>query len=176
MNTVNTSPTPTELVDQLAGPDRFEAFQALVAMTPESLPAVREGLRHGHWQVRRWFAMYLDHNADASALADLVPLTRDPKAAVRLWAVHTISCETCKECEKPVDPVPLLIERLEVDVSIRVRRMAAAMLRTLPPDRRPIQVLETVLRNEPDPKLRFHADRALERHRTPRRPAPREDQ
>ncbi len=160
--------TPTDLVDALAatdGMERYRAFEALMALGAEALPAVREGLRHGHWQVRRWCAIYLDHNADAAALEALVPLLRDPKAQVRLWAVHSIACEPCKACENPIDVVPLLSERLLADESIRVRRMAAAMLASLPPDRRAVEPLETVLARESDRKLRFHAERAVERHR-----------
>ena len=50
------------------------------------LPAIREGLKHGNWQVRRWCAIFLDHHSDEKSLQSLVPLLRDPKRQVRLWA------------------------------------------------------------------------------------------
>lgn len=40
--------------------------------------------------------MVLDRVADAESLAALVPLLRDPKADVRLWAVHSLACDHCK--------------------------------------------------------------------------------
>jgi len=98
---------PLGLVDALAAPEtRFLAYHALVALGEEALPAVRSGLGHGNWQVRKWTAMVLDRVADAESLAALVPLLRDPKADVRLWAVHSLSCEHCKdEVACPVDAI-----------------------------------------------------------------------
>lgn len=59
---------------------------------------------------------YLDHYANDESFGLLKPLLRDPKMDVRLWATHSISCERCKEGECPVDFVPLLVERTEIDV------------------------------------------------------------
>ncbi|HSR42408.1 MAG TPA: HEAT repeat domain-containing protein [Longimicrobiales bacterium] len=101
------------------------AYQALVDLGSEALPAVRAGLGNGHRQVRKWSAMVLDRVADSESLAALVPLLRDPRADVRLWAVHSLACDHCREdVACPVVAVPHLIERIEVDESIRVRRMA----------------------------------------------------
>ncbi len=155
-----------ELVDRFAdGPQRFPSYLALGEIGDDALPAVREGLGNGNWQVRRWCAMYLDHHADLESIEHLVPLVRDPKAAVRLWAVHSVACDRCKSQENPVDYVPLLIERVELDESIRVRRMAVIMLGCGEPDARVVPVLESVLRNETDRKLRLHAEAGLERCR-----------
>ena len=117
---------PQALVEALIEPTlRFPAYQALVALGPGALPAIRAGFRHGNWQVRKWCAICLDQIADAESLAALVPLLRDPKSDVRLWAVHSLACDHCKEgVACPVDVVPHLIERLELDESVRVRRMA----------------------------------------------------
>ena len=147
--------TPTELVDGFAlSETRFRAYLALNEFGAEALPALKEGLKHGNWHVRQWSAILLDHHADDEALHALVPLLRDPKSKVRLWAVHSISCDKCKVGENPIDTVPLLIERIEVDESIRVRRMAAGMLgqeRTL--DARAIPVLKRILAEDDDRKL-----------------------
>ena len=146
------------LVDRLVDAERrHEIVAELVALGPAALPAVREGLGHGNWQVRRWCAIYLDHHADGAALELLVPLLRDPKKEVRLWAVHSLSCERCKEGMNPVDVVPLLIERIEDDESIRVRRMAAAMLAYGRPDVRAVPVFRALLEGEGDAKLKRHA-------------------
>ena len=126
------STDPDALVGALVDPEtRFPAYQQLVTLGAPALPAIRRGLGHESWQVRKWSAMCLDQVADEAALADLVPLLRDPKSDVRLWAVHSIACDHCKEdVACPVDVVPLLIERIESDESVRVRRMAAIMLGT----------------------------------------------
>ncbi|MBT8488901.1 MAG: HEAT repeat domain-containing protein [Gemmatimonadetes bacterium] len=160
-----TAPEPNALVDALATSDtRFPAYQDLVGLGEEALPAIRRGLVHDDWQVRKWSAMVLDQVADAESLAALVPLLRDPKADVRLWAVHSLACDHCKdEVACPVDVVPHLIERIEVDESIRVRRMATIMLGTEYADPRAVPVLRRLL-NESDAKLRGHALRAVDRY------------
>jgi hypothetical protein len=61
-----------------------------------------------------------------------------------------------------VDAVPHLIERIQLDPSIRVRRMAAIMLGTDFVDVRALPVLKALLA-ETDEKLRHHARRGLER-------------
>lgn len=158
--------TAEDLVADFVHPDRrVEALEALHAIGAAALPAIREGLRHGNWQVRKWCAIALDHLADDESIRALVPLLRDPKADVRLWAVHSVSCETCKVGENPVDTVPLLLERIELDESIRVRRMAVAMLWFVcaAPDVRVVPCLKRILAEEEDRKLRLHAQRALER-------------
>lgn len=157
---------PETLVEQLADDERrWAAWTALNALGQAALPAVHEGLRHGKWQIRRWCAAFLDHHGTAESLERLTPLLHDPKSLVRLWAVHSISCDRCKDGENPIDVVPLLIERIEHDPSIRVRRMAAAMLATHEPDRRTVAAVRTVLREESDRKLRLHAEACLARSR-----------
>lgn len=157
----------TELVRGLGSPsgdERFESYQALLARGVEALPAIRWGLRSSDWQVRRWSAMCLDQVADEEALTDLVPLLADPHAKVRLWAVHSIACEHCKDnVSCPVDVVPLLVERIREDPSVRVRRMAVIMLGSEFKDARALPVLEDVLRGATDSKLRHHAEVALGR-------------
>jgi hypothetical protein len=68
-------PDPGSLVAALERSEtRFPAYQALIAIGAAALPAIRVGLRHADWQVRKWSAMVLDQVADADALVDLVPL------------------------------------------------------------------------------------------------------
>ena len=155
-----------KLVDQLADPaERDQALAAIDGLGPAALPAMREGLRDGRWEVRRWCAYYFDRHADTASLHLLIPLLRDPKSKVRLFAVHSISCEHCKGAENPGDVVPLLIERIEDDDSIRVRRMAVASLAYGTPDRRAVAVFQGLLRTESDRKLRLHASIGLHRCR-----------
>src|SRR5262249_33296511 len=157
---------PFALVESFRdGAARVPALAALQALGPRALPAIRAGLRHEDWHVRQWSAICLDHNGDPASLADLVPLLSDPVARVRLWAVHSISCEGCKDFECPVDVVPLLIERVETDPSTRVRKMAVAMLTTLPIDPGIAPVFKAVLGRETDAKIRLHAEVGLRKYR-----------
>lgn len=158
-----------ELVAGLGAPtgeERFASYQKLVALGGDALPAIRRGLGSSDWQTRRWAAMCLDQVADAASLAALVPLLTDPHPKVRLWAVHSVACEHCKpDVSCPVDVVPLLVERVRDDPSIRVRRMAVIMLGSEFRDPRALPALEAVLAKETDSKLRRHATAALERLR-----------
>lgn len=115
--------------------------------------------------MRHWCAICLDRTGTADVLGDLVPLLRDPEMNVRLWAVHSLACDQCKPYECAIDVVPMLVERLEQDASVRVRKMAAAMLRLQPLDPRARPALEAALARETDPKMRLHTERALARYR-----------
>ncbi len=157
--------TAEELVEAFSeGETRFPAYLSLHRRGETALPAVRAGLRHADWHVRQWCALFLDQHADQESLEALVPLLRDPKSRVRLWAVHSISCVECKDGPTPVDAIPLLLERIAEDESIRVRRHAVAMLAGLPPDERVTPVFRRILEEEEDPKLRLHAQRGLDRY------------
>lgn len=143
---------------------RFPAYQALVRLGRAALPALRRGLRDEDADVRRWSAMCLDQVADRESLRALVPLLRDTAAGVRLWAVHSLACDHCKDdVSCPVDAVPLLLERAREDESIRVRRMAVIMLGRDFLDERARGVFEDILAAEPDRRLRLHARRGLDR-------------
>jgi len=156
-----------ELLGASRGVERFESYQALVAMGTHALPALRHGLRHTEWQVRRWCAICLDQVADEEALADLLPLMHDPHPKVRLWAVHSVACDHCKDgVACPVDVVPHLIERIRQDSNLRVRRMAVIMLGSEFSDPRAIDVLTDVVSQETDTRLVLHAKRALDRLRS----------
>lgn len=158
--------TAEELVDEFKNSEnRMPAFLALYSRGDEVLPAVRDGLKHANWNVRRWCALFADNFADAETLKALVPLLRDPKAKVRVWAVHSLSCDTCKDGPNPVDAIPLLLERIELDESIKVRRHATAMLAAhKSPDPRVLPVFEQILREEDDRKLRLHAEHGIKRY------------
>ena len=164
--TEHTLRSPEEFVAAFAGSnDRFRLYLDLQQHGTDALPAVREGLRHGNWQVRKWSAIYLDHHADAESLEALLPLLQDPKSEVRLWAVHSIACDTCKPGENPIDIVPLLIELAEEDMSIRVRRMATIMLGSQTSDSRITATFDKIIAEDSDRKLLLHARNGLERYR-----------
>lgn len=158
--------TPEDLVAEFANSEnRMAAFLALCARGPAVLSAVREGLTHASWHVRRWSAALADNFGDIETLHALVPLLDDPKAEVRVWAIHSLSCESCKGEPNPIDAIPLLLERIESDASVKVRRQAVAMLahhRT--PDERVLPAFKRILAKETDRKLRLHAEQGLKRY------------
>jgi HEAT repeat protein len=157
-----------ELVAEFAnGQNRMSAFLALYSRGAKALPAVRKGLQHANWQIRRWSAILADNVADGETLRALTSLLHDPKAEVRVWAVHSLSCERCKDGPNPIDVIPLLLERIEQDSNIKVRRQAVAMLahhRT--PDPRVLPIFRRIISEEDDRKLRLHAEQGLERYGT----------
>jgi HEAT repeat protein len=131
----------------------------LAAVGKSALPAVVEGLKHGNWRVRRGCAAFLDHHGTPELLPALVPLLDDPKSDVRFWAVHALGCDRRKEGEcLPFDPIPHLIDRLERDESIRVRRQAlTTLVWSRPPDPRVLAACEAVLASVDDARMRLHA-------------------
>ena len=155
-----------QLVEEFENAEnRMAAFLALCARGNRVLPAVRDGLGHANWHVRRWCAVLADNFADAETLRALLPLLHDAKSQVRVWAVHSLSCESCKDGPNPIDAVPLLLERIEVDESVRVRRQAVAMLaHHRRPDPRVLPVFKRIIAEEDDRKLRLHADQGLKRY------------
>lgn len=158
-----------DLVEALSSPEgevRHRAYQDLLEIGREALPAVRDGLGHESWQVRRRCAMVVDQIADPESLRRLIPLLDDPHRKVRLWAVHSISCDPCKDTvENPVDVVPLLIRRMLADRSVIVRRMATAMLANHHPDPRSFGAFRKLLEADEDldEKVRRHAEFGLRR-------------
>jgi HEAT repeat protein len=155
-----------ELVAEFAnGQNRWAAFLALYDRGVGALPAVRKGLQDANWHIRHWSAILADSFADRETLRALTPLLHDPKAEVRVWAVHSLSCQTCKDGPNPVDVIPLLLERIEQDSSIKVRRQALAMLaHHRAPDPRALPILKKITSEEVDRKLRFHAEQGLRRY------------
>jgi hypothetical protein len=160
--------TPEELVAEFAnGPNRMPAFLALCGRGAVALPAVRQGLQHANWHVRHWSAILADNFADVETLRELIPLLEDPRPEVRVAAVHSLSCERCKDGPNTIDVIPLLLERIARDPNIRVRRQAVAMLayhRT--PDPRVLPILCQIASQEADAKLRRHAEQGVKRYET----------
>lgn len=153
--------TAEQLVADLAGADWQEAYAGLEQIGHAALPEIRSGLRHGNWRVRRNCLIFLDHYWDDAALEDVIALLRDPMKSVRLFALHALVCDRCKDGYQPVDPLPYILERLEVDESIKVRRHATACLTLLPPTDELARIFEATLANETDVKMRKHAEWGL---------------
>lgn len=146
------------LVEQLGvGAARGGAWKRLNELGPGARDAVFEGLGHGSWEVRRWCAIWFDRNPDPEALEAMKPLLRDPKSQVRMFALHTLACDRCKAGEGTSDVVPLLIERIQQDESIRVRRHAVMMLAFQHAHADLEGFFKQLLDTETDAKLHKHA-------------------
>ena len=159
------NPDPFDLVNSFAdSQQRYASFSQLVELGSDALPAIRNGLKNDDWQIRRWCAICMDHVADSKSLADLLPLFHDPSSAVRLWAVHSIACDHCKDdIQCSIDVVPHLIERIKLDKSTRVRKMAVIMLGQEFCDPRAVPIFQQILREENDRKILLHAKEGLRR-------------
>ena len=156
---------PAALVAQFSDASlRVVTLFQLNALGDAALPAVRDGLKHPDWHVRHWCAIFLDRGADAETLRELIPLLTDPEPKVRLWAVHSMACQHCKDDGCPIDVVPYLIERADTDPIAQVRKMAVTMLVEMPRDARIPAVLERALTREQDRRLRLHAQRGLRKY------------
>jgi HEAT repeat protein len=162
---MTTHADPAVLVEQFSTSAlRVETLHQLQALGEAAVPAVRAGLKHRDWHVRHWCAIFFDRGADPESLLELVPLLHDSEPQVRLWAIHSLSCEHCKDYACPIDVVPLLIDRAENDPVTRVRKMAVTMLASLPADPRIVAALERALARESDRKLRLHATIGLDKY------------
>lgn len=130
--------------------DRRDAMISLATLGDDAAPTMIAWLSHPDWRIRRAAAIYADHHPDPNLLARLRLTLHDPKAKVRMWAVHSLGCEPCKPGGNPIDPVPALVHALETDKAPRVRRMAAAML-SQQPGHRVVRALRRARTREEDP-------------------------
>jgi HEAT repeat protein len=142
-----------ELLGHEDADQRWAAWHELMAAGMPAAAAVREGLSHPDWRVRRGAALYADHHPDPALLERLKLTLTDPHAKVRLFAVHALACEPCKPGGNPVDAIPLLIRAMKEDRAIRVRRHAALLLTQQPPERRVLRAFRWSLEHETDEKL-----------------------
>lgn len=135
------------------GPGRVPAWKMLKEAGQEGRVAVREGLSHPQWRVRKWCALFIDNNADVESLERLLLTLHDPHHKVRMWAVHALGCDRCKGGEMVLDAVPQIAERLRDDKSLKVRRTAANFLALRPTDKRARRALRRALEVETDHRL-----------------------
>ncbi len=144
-----------------------KALTRFMRLGAEAYPAIRRGLAHESWKIRRDCLRFLDHHMDhefARTAADR--LAHDEHPEVRKWAAHALGCDHCKSgVDLGLDPVPLLIEAVRTDPSLRVRRSAVVALAwTQPPDARIRDLLDELLARESDAKIRGHAEQGRARH------------
>ncbi len=108
-----------------------DALRRLMAAGMQATPVVRQGLQHPNPAVRVGCCKVLDHFLDEAALPELIENLSHPDEEVRLWALHTLACDKCKEgvCRPgEEDVIPRAVQMLLNDESRRVRQTAAGLL------------------------------------------------
>jgi len=148
---------------------RQQAKRHLLDSGPPALPAVRRGLRHPKAIVRRTCAGILDHLADEESLADLVAALDDDDPGVCARALHTLSCDACKDTDcRPGEElfVPRALELLRSHPNPDVRAAAIDALGKVAL-RRPelTPALVSASERDTDPGLRNMARMRVQRAR-----------
>jgi HEAT repeat protein len=102
----------------------------------------------------------MDHHGTDACFAPLRQVAlHDPAPSVRGTAVHSATCQECKQCPLTGDLVGLLVEVALSDTNRRVRLKALWGLHQ-PRDARAAAALESIL-SDADPQLRLAAYNAL---------------
>ena len=111
-------------------PPRHAASLALAAAGADGVEVALESMRHPDPKVRRGVAGFLDHSATDACVPHLTALAlSDPDPDVRRTALHSLSCERCKESPLQGDVLPLVMRTFREDPNRRVRCNAGALLR-----------------------------------------------
>ena len=151
------------LLQETEGKIEWAANATLVARGKEAIDALLEGMKHPNSKVRATSALLLDHVADDRCIEPLLhALRHDPQEAVRRCAMHSLVCDGCKECPLHVDVVGALLESLQNDRSLSVKRRAVFYLSQQAPDIRTRQAFDGLLCNATDPILLHRAKAALD--------------
>ena len=152
----------TALIDELATPHRAgPAYKALKARGPAAVAAVVGGLRHENADARYHCCRLLDQLLTPQALAPLIGMLDDPDERVRYTALHSLSCDRCKDdvC-RPTDG-PLLARALQLlagDPSAHVRAMAIeAVGRAAHTDAGALAAIERAAATDSSPAVRKKA-------------------
>lgn len=151
------------LVEQLGAQDwnTARAAQTALAGTGEAgIAAAIWGLSHPNVRVRRGCAGFMDHHGTDACFAPLRQVAlHDPAPSVRRMAVHSATCQECKQCPLTGDLVGLLVQVALSDTNRRVRLHALWGLHR-PQDPRAVAALKSIL-EEADPELQIAAYHAL---------------
>lgn len=135
-----------------------DALRQLMAAGMRATPVVRLGLQHSNPAVRVGCCKVLDHFLDEAALPELIENLAHPDEEVRVWALHTLACDKCKEgvCRPgEEDVIPRAVQMLLTDESRRVRQTAAGLLGPSVHRRADVlAALEQARQNDPHPVVR----------------------
>jgi hypothetical protein len=162
-DTPDLAPELQVVVEQFGSRDRnavIEAEAVLASKGEAGIAAAIWGLSHQNVRVRRGCAGFMDHHGTDACFEPLRKAALyDPAASVRQMAVHSATCQECKQCPLTGDLIGLLVEVALLDTNRCVRLYALWGLHQ-PQDARAIAALKSILR-EADPELQIAAYNAL---------------
>lgn len=128
----HTSVVGYEFVETLAVRYRATAaYNRLLKLGHEALPAVRAGLRHNCPDVRFHCCRFLDRYLRPDIVSDLIAMLNDGDERVRTTTLHTLACDRCKEgsCRpQEAHVLPPAMKVLATDPSDHVRAMAIEVI------------------------------------------------
>ncbi len=150
------------LLADLAIPHRAKyAHRALLKEGLGALPAIRRGLRHADPDVRYWCCQYLDRFLVPEALADLIAMLDDCDPRVRVSALHTLSCDRCKEGDcrpQEKDVLPRALDLLANDPDPHVRAYAIGLVgRSVHTSTAAAAGIARAMKSDPSPAVRKKA-------------------
>ncbi len=162
-DTLDPAPALQALVEQLGTQDQNvsrAAATALASRGEAGIAAAIWGLSHPNMRVRGGCAAFMDHHGTDACFAPLRQVALyDPAPSVRRMAVHSASCQECKQCPLTGDLVGLLVEVALRDPNRRIRLHALWSLHR-PRDARAVAALKSILA-QADPELQIAAYTAL---------------
>ena len=152
----------TTLIDELAFPYRASAaYQALMARGAAATPGIVRALKHESADARYHCCRLLDQLLTPDALGPLIEMLDDPDARVRYTALHSLSCDRCKDDVCLPTDGPLLAKALDLlaaDPSAHVRAYAIeAVGRSVPENARAVEAIERAAASDPSPAVRKKA-------------------
>lgn len=150
------------LIDELATPHRAgPAFRALIARGPAATPAIVRGLQHESADARYHCCRLLDQLLTPDALGPLMAMLDDPDERVRYTALHSLSCDRCKDDVCLPTDGPLLAKAqslLAADPSPHVRAHAIeAVGRSVHEDEAALAAIVRAAAADPSPAVRKKA-------------------
>ena len=150
------------LIDELATPHRASpAYKALMARGAAATAAIVHGLKHPSADTRLYCCRLLDQLLTPEALAPLIAMLDDPDERVRYTALHSLSCDRCKDDVCLPTDGPLLAKAMKLladDPSAHVRAHAlGAVGRSAHIDADALSAIARAAAADPSPAVRKKA-------------------
>jgi hypothetical protein len=150
------------LVWCLGDPQRaVAAYDELLRRGKDATGAIRAGLHHQNPAVREGCCRLLDHLVDTDSMSQLIAMTDDPDARVRIAAFHALACDRCKSGTRAPGSDEVLepaLQHLASDPDAHVRTRAAELAgKFVRTDGRAVTALETACAQDPSPVVRKKA-------------------
>lgn len=151
-----------ELVAELRAPHRARgAYWELAARGRRASGAIVAGLADEDAGARLHCCRLLDRIYQPSDFSALLAMLDDPHAAVRSSALHTLTCDRCKDADLPAADGPLLdraIAILAADPDAHVRAMALEAVGRAVHDQAAARLaLMAAIERDPSPAVRKKA-------------------